>query len=49
MNRKKQEKNQVREEVAGSFFVMELIVTFEKPFVTGGNMGQGGGDRMGVS
>lgn len=31
------------------FFVMELIVTFEKPFVTGGNMGQDGGDRMGGS
>lgn len=33
-------------DVDGSFFVMELIVTFEKPFVTGGNMGQGGGDRI---
>ena len=25
---------------------MELIVTFEKPFVTGGEKDKGGGDRM---
>ena len=31
------------------FFVMELIVTFEKPFVTGGEKAKGGGGRMGVS
>ena len=31
------------------FFVMELIVTFEQPFVTGGEKDKGGGGRMGVS
>ena len=36
-------------DVDGSFFVMELIVTFEKPFVTRGEKAKGGGGRMGVS
>lgn len=49
LNRKKYEKNQIRRDVAGSFFVVELIVTFEKPFVTGGEKDKGGGGRMRVS
>ena len=49
LNRKKYEQNQIRRDVAGSFFVVELIVTFEKPFVTGGEKDKGGGGRMRVS
>jgi len=49
LKREKHEKNQIRRDVAGSFFVWRLIVTFERLFITGVEKEKGRGDRMGIA